>query len=152
MWPFNCSSDYFTNTFPELHGRSPIQKGENMFKLVALIKRKPGTSREEFVDYYENNHSKLGIKFLSGNAVKYMRRYFHPIAHPADGVAPEPEYDGLMELWFKDEEQAQNTLAMFAEPEVAKMLMEDEERFMDRSKLSTFIVEEHETEIPQTQN
>ena len=35
-----------------------------MFKTVCLLKRKDGMSLEEFRDYYENHHRKIGEKVL----------------------------------------------------------------------------------------
>ena len=118
-----------------------------MYKLVALLKRRQGLSMNEFIDYYETTHSKIGDKVLRGNSVKYIRRYFHPIVHPSTGEEWESEYDGLMEIWFTDYDQAQSTLAMFAEPAMAKLLIEDEEKLVDRSKLRLFTVEEHESDV-----
>ena len=50
-----------------------------MFKTVCLLKRRPGMSLEEFKDYYENYHSKIGEKVLP-DGVHYVRRYVqqHP--------------------------------------------------------------------------
>ena len=46
-----------------------------MVKIVTLLTRKPGMSREEFIDHYETHHRKIGEKYLGGFASKYQRRY-----------------------------------------------------------------------------
>ena len=42
-----------------------------MIKVVTLLTRKPGMSREAFIEHYETHHRKIGEKYLSGFAVKY---------------------------------------------------------------------------------
>jgi hypothetical protein len=34
-----------------------------MIKVVTLLFKKPGLSKDEFRDYYENHHRKLGEKY-----------------------------------------------------------------------------------------
>jgi hypothetical protein len=34
-----------------------------MFKVVVLLKRKPGLSMSEFLDRYENGHALFGVKY-----------------------------------------------------------------------------------------
>jgi hypothetical protein len=53
------------------------------------MKRKPGKSIQDLVDYYENVHCKIGECFLKGVAVRYLRRYLHPMLDPlADAGTP----------------------------------------------------------------
>lgn len=63
------------------------------------------------------------------------------------GVAVEAEYDAVMEIWFADRERWQSTMAALAVPEVAQLIVEDEERLFDRRKTRFFTTEEHESEI-----
>ena len=51
-----------------------------MIKVVTLLTRKPGMTRQAFIDYYESQHRLIGEKYLGGYAVKYQRRYLRPIA------------------------------------------------------------------------
>ena len=58
-----------------------------MFKTVGLLKRRPGMSVEDFRSYYESNHRVIGEKYLTGNAVRYVRRFLDPAPNsrvPAD--------------------------------------------------------------------
>ena len=36
-----------------------------MIKVVTLLFKKPGLSKDEFRDYYENHHRQLGEKYLA---------------------------------------------------------------------------------------
>ena len=61
-----------------------------MIKLIALLKRKPGLTREEFADRWLNDHIKLSSKMpgLRGYRVNIA------IDHQPDGDGVEPIYDG----------------------------------------------------------
>ena len=67
-----------------------------MIKLIALLKRKPGLTREEFADRWLNDHIKLSSKMpgLRGYRVNIA------IDHQPDGDGVEPIYDGTAELWW----------------------------------------------------
>jgi len=74
-----------------------------MFKLVLLFRKREDMSREEFLRYWREVHVPL-VK-----QVPNIRRY---VISPVRG-APlgEPDYDGMAELWFDDEQTAQAALA-----------------------------------------
>jgi uncharacterized protein (TIGR02118 family) len=67
-----------------------------MIKLIALLKRKPGISKEEFVQRWLKEHIKLSTK------IPGVRGYRINIAtvHQPDGDSVEPIYDGTAELWW----------------------------------------------------
>ena len=55
-----------------------------------------------------------------------------------------PEYDGVAEVWFESEAEM---VAAMSTPEGQKLsaaLLEDEGNFLDHSKCSAFMVEEHD--------
>jgi len=118
-----------------------------MYKILALLKRRPGMSMKEFVDYYESTHSKIGEKYLRGIAVKYIRRYLQPLSHPLTGEGAEPEYDAVMEMWFKDREGWNSAMAVFTAPDVASLVVNDEKQLFDRARIQMFTVEERESEL-----
>jgi len=66
-----------------------------MIKLISMLKRKPGTTHQEFLDYWFDVHGPL-IK--ANSAAKYVRRYEqHPAAWPAEGSRqPEPDFPEVM--------------------------------------------------------
>ena len=74
--------------------------------------------------------------------VEYRRSYVDLTgAILSDGVAP-PDFDVVTELWFKDRAGYEAMLAGPGNPEVAKRVADDEERFLDRAKTRFFVVDE----------
>lgn len=67
-----------------------------MIKLIALLKRKPGMTREEFAKRWVEEHTKVSSK-LPG-----LRGYRINIAtaRQPEGTDPEPLYDGTAEMWW----------------------------------------------------
>src|SRR5207245_11185335 len=72
-----------------------------MVKLVSLMKRKQGLSREDFANWAVKEHSPLGLKFPG------VRGYHISVLGPDQ---PETEFDGVFELWFDDMDSLQNAL------------------------------------------
>lgn len=62
-----------------------------MVKLISLIKRKEGMSREEFARWALEEHAPIG-KRMPG-----LREYRMSILRPDQ---PEADFDGVFELWF----------------------------------------------------
>jgi hypothetical protein len=100
-----------------------------VFKLLILIKRRPGTSIQEFRDYYETKHSKLGGDIgATVGMIHYVRRYLQPLN------GGELEYDVLTECWFNDRDKFETIAGALSKGQVAPEVAADEERFMDRTK------------------
>jgi len=113
-----------------------------IFKLLILIKRRPGSSIQAFRDYYENHHSKLGGDIgAKVGMIHYARRYLEPLN------GGELEYDVLTECWFTDPERFEMIAAALARGEVSPEIAADEARFMDRTKTRFLKVVEYESEM-----
>ncbi|MFC1926664.1 EthD domain-containing protein [Chloroflexota bacterium] len=106
-----------------------------MIKLVAFLKRKPGMSREEFFKYWKENHGPLAVKCFP-TFKRYVQN--HIIAQPGE----EPEYDGIMELWFEDI-AGYEAVIDFYQSDAGKVIRDDEERFQNLNIRPDFFVEEH---------
>ena len=118
-----------------------------MIKVVTLLTRKPGMSREAFIEHYETNHRKIGEKYLSGFATKYQRRYMQSAGlREQDGDAP--PFDVLMEIWYPDQEALNGALAVLSTEEAQAEIAADEERLFDRKLIRSYTVEEYESEMP----
>ena len=118
-----------------------------MIKVVTLLTRKPGMSREAFIEYYETHHRKIGEKYLRGFATKYQRRYMQSAGfREQDGAAP--PFDVLMEIWYPDQEALNGALAVLSTEEAQAEIAADEERLFDRKLIRSYTVEEYESEMP----
>lgn len=107
-----------------------------MIKTIALIRRKPGMSREEFIRHYEDVHAPLAMACLPG-LKGYVRNF---VVTPPGG--PEPDFDVVSEFWFEDAAALQAVRA-FLRTEAARELREDEARFIDSASIRACAVEEH---------
>lgn len=64
-----------------------------MLKVISLLKRKEGMSRDEFYDWAKNQHPRLATKLLS------IRGYRANVARLDE---PEAAFDAVSEMWFDD--------------------------------------------------
>ena len=111
-----------------------------MYKVLILLKRKPGITREQFRDHYENSHSVLGQKYLGHLLLSYKRNYVTTVL--AGGALKEDSgpsfmptqgsYDCVTEWITQDEAAFDELMALFADPAISRIFFEDEEHFLDR--------------------
>ena len=98
-----------------------------MIKFTILMRRKPSTTREEFVEYHREKHAPL---FSSLPAVQqHVRRYVqcHTIPASLPGMPP-ITFDGITELWFDD---VAGLEAVFGSESYLQQIRPDEEKFID---------------------
>lgn len=119
-----------------------------MIKVVFLMRRKPGITREAFGDYWLNNHAKLVVQHA---ATLKIRRYVqsHAIA-PEAAAEFRPEWDdsetwdGIAEVWLDSVEVlrwSRETAEMRA---LQEMFVADEASFVDLDRSQMIITEEYE--------
>lgn len=138
-------SDMLTSHAEEMRQANAESEGDTMLKVVMPIRRRPGMSRAEFVDYYESNHRLIGEKYLRGYAKKYVRRYLYNFPEE-DADRQDPEYDVLLEAWYPDEETFRAFLASIEAPDIAGEIAADEEILFDRGSMRMYRIEEYESE------
>ncbi len=107
-----------------------------MVKLITLFNKKAGVSDEDFYRYWREKHGPLAIKVMAG-VRKMVQNY--PIKLPGF-VYPA---DGIVEAWFDNVDTYLRYYA-WRQSDEGKVLLNDEETFIDKSKFIRFIVEEHE--------
>lgn len=78
-----------------------------MVKLIALLKRNPGISREDFAQRWVNEHTKLSSK------IPNVRGYYINICTPQqpEGTGDEPLYDGTAEMWWDSIQDMEDAFA-----------------------------------------
>ena len=84
-----------------------------MIKLITLLTRKVGLTREAFIEHYETHHRKIGEKYLGGYAAKYQRRYIR-VAESSNHAPLELPFDVLMEIWFPDQAAMDTAMQLIA--------------------------------------
>ena len=119
-----------------------------MIKLVMCLHRHPKMTREQFQDYWKNNH---GPFFMENAGIMKAKKYVqsHTMDTPLnegmrDSRGMLPEYDGVAEVWFESEEELIGAMSSPEWQELSAALLEDEGNFIDHSNSSAFIVREHE--------
>ena len=118
-----------------------------MIKMIFMLKRRPGMSREEFVRYYESTHAKLGEKHVR-NAARYVRRYLKGLPEPFTGTVREPDYDVITELWFDNQADMDIAMSHLLKAEVSQEITRDEENLFDRPRNRVYLVEEVDSTMP----
>jgi uncharacterized protein (TIGR02118 family) len=113
-----------------------------MIKLMLLISRKPGMSREKFIEYYETRHIPLVQELLP--PLPYYRRSY-PRFEPqlTGGMEPPPDFDVITEIAFPSREAALGWFKQWNSPEVRARIVPDEENFVVRESIRMFVVDEH---------
>lgn len=101
-----------------------------MFKQICFFRKRDDMSMEEFMDYYENQHSQLsrrqGRAPSIPNAVRYVRRYLQPEKNPVTGEIHNPGFDCIMEIWWNSREDFENSQKIIASPDRLDYIKEDE--------------------------
>jgi uncharacterized protein (TIGR02118 family) len=111
-----------------------------MVKVSVLLKRKPGTSPEEFRRYWRDVHGPLLLK--QRTLMRYIRKYVHcqSIAEAfADVPGVSSQFDGIAELWGDSIDDVKRGLA---EPAYAQVIRPDEEKFLDVPNCVFLVTEE----------
>ncbi len=118
-----------------------------MIKLVMCLRRNPEMTREQFQDYWLNQHGPFFQAHADDmRAQRYMQS--HTITTPLNDEfrasrGLQAEYDGVAEVWFESEEQMVEAMSSPAGQKLAAALLEDENKFVDHANSSAFLVREH---------
>lgn len=103
-----------------------------MFKQICFFRKRPDMTLDEFMDYYENQHSQLSRKMGRSpsipNAVRYVRRYLTPEKNPVTGEVHDCGYDCLMEIWWNSREDFESSQRIIGSPDRLDAIKADEAR------------------------
>jgi translation initiation factor 2B subunit (eIF-2B alpha/beta/delta family) len=101
-----------------------------MIKQIVFLRKRPELTMDEFMDYYENQHSQLSKRMGRSpslpNAQRYVRRYLVPEKNPITGEVLDPGYDCIMEIWWNSGEDFENSQRVIADPERLPAIKADE--------------------------
>jgi hypothetical protein len=101
-------------------------------KQICFFRKRPDLTMEQFMDYYENQHSqlakRLGKKRAIDNAVRYVRRYIVPEKNPVTGQVIDPGFDCIMEIWWNSREDFEASQRIISSPDRVDAIREDELR------------------------
>jgi uncharacterized protein (TIGR02118 family) len=109
-----------------------------VIKLIALLKRKPGMSEEDFHTHWRGTHGPLVASTKSGqHALRYEQN--HRAGHEQDRLGA-GDYDGVTIQWFTSMADFQ---ASIAEDDYAQIAA-DMDEFLDMDKLVFLLTEDAE--------
>lgn len=119
-----------------------------MIKLVYCVRKRDDVSADEFYRYWLDEHGPLVRSFAKAiAALRYVQSHTVSPETNAElqasrGLAP--PYEGITEVWWNSPEDMAAALGTKAGIEAGLALIEDEARFVDFSRSSVFMTEEHE--------
>jgi hypothetical protein len=121
-----------------------------MLKQLCFFRKRPDMTMEDFMDYYEHHHSRLGQKIGRigiPNATRYVRRYLTPVKNPVTGEIHECGYDCVMEIWWNSREDFETSQTIVADPARLPFTLEDEKRLFATHANPICLVEEHDSPV-----
>ena len=120
-----------------------------MLKQVVFLKKRDDISMEQFMDYYENQHSqlskKMGAKPALPNAQRYVRRYVQPVPNPLTGEVIHPGYDCIMEIWWDSRADFEAAMKGLSDPAMLDVRKADELKLFASNSNPVCIVEEFDS-------
>jgi hypothetical protein len=127
-----------------------IHRSKPMFKIILLARKRPDISREQFMDYYSNHHVHFVSKLLKTGAAIHRRNFVVPSAVKVDlganmDASADNDVDVITEVFYEDKAAADRAMRAFAEPEVQRLIDEDENNFLLRGSIKKYVVEVQET-------
>ena len=119
-----------------------------MIKFVFTMRRREGMTREEFLEYWREEHAALIERHAR---TLHIRRYVQTHARDtdldsavADPRGSEPrQYDGMAELWWDSLEDLIEAFSSDEGQAAAQEMLEDERRFVDLPRSPLWLGEEH---------
>lgn len=122
-----------------------------MIKQVVFLKKRADMSMEEFMRYYEDQHSQLarrmGAKPSLPNAQRYVRRYVKPEKNPLTGETIHPGYDCIMEIWWNSRADFEAAMQGLSNPQFLQARLEDERRLFASNSNPVCTVEEFDSPV-----
>jgi EthD domain len=114
-----------------------------MKKVIIFVKRKRGMSKKAFREYYEAKHAFLGPQFFEGILTEFRRYYPDALRHLPGHWENIPDqmqsaeevdfgFDAIGIYTLRDGNGLDEFLRIMSDPQIARVIFEDEANFMDR--------------------
>ena len=113
-----------------------------MIKLIAMLKRRPDWTLEDFQAYYEQKHVPLFAQTIPPEVQDAIIYYVQNHAVQLPGSSSDPPFDVVTEFGFESIDDMRTWTDWYLGPE-GKVLRDDEETFMDVPKRVVCVTEEH---------
>lgn len=114
-----------------------------MFKVLIFGKRKPGLTREQFIDQYEKVHIPLTVRLADEGKipalVSYKRNF---IRHDDPLNIGSVDYDVVTEACYADRAGFEGNRAGLTDPGVAELVQRDMAELLDLTDVHYLIVDE----------
>ena len=129
---------------------SRLVAAKDPVKVMLLMRRKPGLTAQQFMDYYEGNHAILASDHVHFS--DYRRNF---VDHDTNIVArhlpihSQPEFDVITSCTYPDPQELARVNDALANTDMGNVFTEDEGRFLDRDAMELFFVEEFTTRATQ---
>ncbi|KII84841.1 hypothetical protein PLICRDRAFT_45648 [Plicaturopsis crispa FD-325 SS-3] len=106
-------------------------------RMVVLVRRKEGISREEFARYWVGQHSQLfaGLAVTKKNILKYEQGHVDSDMERSLGAIGGEPYDCFS---FVEAESFEKMAAVLSDEEFLNTIPQDEEKWLDRSATRFF--------------
>jgi len=106
-----------------------------MIKSIALAYRKEGWTREEFSNYWLEQHGPMAARMIPGLR-KYVQNHFVTV--------PGRQFkgDGIVEMWYDDVEAFEKSME-YLQTEEGKVLALDGAKFSEMRDGGLWVVKEH---------
>jgi uncharacterized protein (TIGR02118 family) len=119
-----------------------------MIKLVFMLRRREGMTREEFQSYWREQHAPLVRRHSDA---LHIRRYVqvHARNTQLDEALAAPRgseprfYDGVAELWWDSLDELVEAFSSDAGQAAGQELLKDEQRFIDLTRSPLWLGEEN---------
>lgn len=118
-----------------------------MIKIIAMIKRKPDLSFEEFSSYYFDRHAALCWSLVPPAVADRIVHYVQNHARALGGGGSNAPYDCVTEIGFDDLEGLEMWNEWYLGPD-GDTLRADEENFMDTARRVVVVTDEREPSQP----
>lgn len=127
------------------------------YTIILFVTRDPSLSFDQFKHYYENTHLPMVYNLIADVwPTKFTRRYIARISRKGFGGPANPDRppltlrghmneldcDCIAELVFGSEDKFQKFYKKIYEKDIAKILVEDENKFLEKGKTRIVVVGE----------